>query len=178
MEAFKASRQGRVTARISADERDYLLYLLAELEPVLAPLPVAADQDPLAAMVGISSAVRPDEPGVLRLFPDAYADPDAAAEFRRFTEQGLREAKTASLQTMRETLVGSGEKVVLSRPQAEGWISTLNDLRLLMGTRLGVTAEFSFGAEADPQDPATLAAATYEFLGWVQGTLLFALDGA
>jgi hypothetical protein len=177
VEPFRRSGRGRITARISVDERDYLLFLLAELEPIVAPHPEPPGQDPLAAMVGISTADRPEDPGALRLFPDAYEDPDAAAEFRRFTEQGLRSAKAATLDVVRETLVAAGEKVVLSREQAESWVATVNDLRLLLGTRAGVTADPDQFADLTIEDPRAPVVETYEFLGWVQATLLHALYG-
>lgn len=175
MEGFRSSR-GRITARVSPDEREFLLYLITELAAVVEPAPPDSS-DPLAELVGISEATRPSDPAVLRLFPDAYSDPEQALEFRRYTEDGLRRAKSATLNVVRDSLVASGEKLVLSRQQAEAWVATLNDLRLLLGTRLGVTQDQDDWDRLDPGDPALVAYSTYEFLGWVQATLLHALYG-
>ena len=162
---------------MSRDERDYLSYLVGELAEVVAPNPVAEDADPLATLVGITVADRPQDPGVLRLFPDGYADAEAAAEFRRYTEQGLRESKYAAAAVVRESLAGEAEPLVLTPGQADAWISALNDLRLLLGTRIGVSQDPEQFAELDDDDPMAKMVATYEFLGWMQATLLHARFG-
>ena len=94
-------------------------------------------------MVGIDpDAERPDDPALARLFPDAYADDDeAAAEFRRFTERSLRETKLdhARHRAARHSLERPTTKVVVRRRRGPAWLGTLNDLRLTLGTRLGLT---------------------------------------
>ena len=56
-----------------------------------------AGSDALEAQLGLSNhAELPDDPVLARLLPDGYADdPEASAEFRRYTEESLRTAKVA-----------------------------------------------------------------------------------
>ena len=74
-------------------------------------------------------------PVLARLLPDAYRDdPDAAGEFRRFTESGLRSGKAQCAQTLLDTLPASGGRVKLTSQEAEAWLRSLNDVRLALGS--------------------------------------------
>ena len=114
---------------------------------------------------------------IARLLPDAYRDdPDAAGEFRRFTEQSLRTAKQDSARTVLDTLPSGGGPVKLSGEQAQSWLRALNDVRLALGVRLGVTEEFEEQwQELDPLDPRSAAFEVYAWLGGVQESLVQAL---
>ena len=132
----------------------------------------------LEAMLGIGRpAQAPQDPALARLLPDAYRDdPDAAGEFRRFTEQSLRTAKQASARTVLDTLPSGGGPVKLSGEQAQSWLRALNDVRLALGVRLGVTEEFEEQwQELDPLDPRSAAFEVYAWLGGVQESLVQAL---
>ena len=67
-----------------------LIELLSDGEP-LEPV----GDDPLEAMLDFDAPREaPEDPALLRLLPDAHRDDaEVAAEFRRFTERGLRESK-------------------------------------------------------------------------------------
>lgn len=154
--------------------------------------------DPLAAILGgvgdESDASRPTDPVLLRLFPDAYGDDDdAAAEFRRFTERGLRGQKAGAAATMLASLAtadqaadtepmpgeGQGEKlkIDLDADQAAAWLRTLTDLRLALGTRLGVDEGDDERWEAlSEDDPRRQVHDVYDWLGFVQETLVRALS--
>ena len=80
-------------ARLLADLFGDLLELLAEEASDRAP---SGPVDPLAVELGLTGLgddtppARPDDPALARLFPDAYPDdPDATAEFRRYTQPDL-----------------------------------------------------------------------------------------
>ncbi len=63
----------------------------------------------------------PADPVLARLLPDAYQeDPEAAGEFRKYTESSLREAKKYFAQTLLDTLPAKGGRVKLSADQAQG----------------------------------------------------------
>ena len=113
---FRRTARHRIVLRADEIERTILAALVHQLVDFVAPDADAADQDPLAAMVGIDPfAVRPDDPALRRLFPDAYADDDEAAdEFRRFTERSLRDSKLAHAATVLATLERSGSKITLA----------------------------------------------------------------
>ena len=65
-----------------------------------------AGSDALEAQLGLSNhAEPPDDPVLARLLPDGYTDdPEASAEFRRYTEESLRTAKVAAAQTVLASL--------------------------------------------------------------------------
>jgi hypothetical protein len=172
---FKRRRGGAVTADLDPGEAALLAALAEDLLGLLGERE-QADEDPLAAMVGLSSGPLPppDDPALARLLPDAYADDDhAAAEFRRFTERDLREGKRANAGTVLATLaplLGQGGRLALDRDQVDGWLGALNDLRLVLGTRLDVTEETELDVPED--DPHAQALLVYGWLGWLQESLL------
>jgi Domain of unknown function (DUF2017) len=141
--------------------------------------PQEVEADPLAAMVGMPTGdpQTPDDPALARLLPDAYDDDDAAAasEFRRYTEDDLRAGKRAAAATVLATLPAGGGKLLLDREQADAWLGCLNDLRLVLGTRLEVTEDTEPDL-IDDADPRRQALDVYGWLGWLQESLLRSLD--
>jgi hypothetical protein len=145
------------------------------LDPGTPGVPTVADLEAMLGMSGTGQA--PEDPALARLLPDAYRDdPDAAGEFRRFTEQSLRSAKQESARIVLDTLPADGGPVKLSGEQAQSWLRALNDVRLALGVRLGVTEEFEEQwQELDPVDPRSAAFEVYAWLGGVQESLVQAL---
>ena len=134
--------------------------------------------DPLFAELGIGTSVKPpQDPALARLLPDGYRDdPEAAADFRRYTEVGLRAAKRASARTALATLAVVGRRQLLTAEQAQAWLRTLNDLRLALGTRLGVGESWEEEADALPEgDPRYYGYAVYDHLTWLQESLVQSL---
>jgi hypothetical protein len=102
-----------------------------------------------------------DEPGLRRLFPPAYADdPDRDAGYQVLTRDELLESRLAAVDTVEATIDGGD----LDTGQLTAWMSTLNSLRLVLGTRLDVDEEPPL---LDPSDPEAPAYAVYEYLGWL-----------
>jgi hypothetical protein len=112
-----------------------------------------------------------------RLFPDAYReDPDAAGDFRRYTEPGLRSGKVAAARTVLATLPGKGGRVRLSAADGEVWLRALNDVRLALGVRLGITEEYEQElGHLSSDDPRAAYLAVYDWLTYLQETLVRAL---
>ncbi len=139
------------------------------------------DADELAEMVGLDegaqSVAPPDDPVLSRLLPDGYIDDqDAARDFRRFTESALRSAKVAAARTVLATMPPGGGRVRLSTEQAEVWLRALNDVRLALGVRLGVTDDFDGLVEdMSPQHPQFAYAQVYQWLAYIQESLILAL---
>jgi hypothetical protein len=137
--------------------------------------------DPLEALVGLppGQVTTPDDPALARLFPDAYGDDEAAAtEFRRYTESDLRAGKRAAATgglAKLLPLTAAGGKLVLDRDEADAWLSWLNDIRLVLGTRLDIT-EDTYEDDLDPEDPRWDVMQVYSWLGWLQESLLSCLD--
>jgi hypothetical protein len=179
LRGFKRAGEGRVVLRLDRDELEILDSLFADLAELVAPPAADPDADPLAAMVGIDAVAEvPDDPALARLFPDAYSDddPQASMDFRRFTERSLREGKLAALRTARGTIARGGDKLTLTREEAQAWLAVLNDLRLTLGTRLEITEDSAEEFAALPDDdPRALAFHLYDMLTWLQDSLLRAL---
>jgi hypothetical protein len=139
--------------------------------------PVGAED--LAAMVGLSENTEPpDDPVLARLFPDAYRDDSkASGEFRRYTEEGLRSGKVAAARTVLATLPPNGGRIRLSEAEAQAWLRALNDVRLALGVRLGVTDDFDDQvADLEPDDPRSAYVGVYQWLAFLQETLVHALS--
>jgi hypothetical protein len=168
--------RGRVRADVDAVEAHVLAQLAAELL-ALVEEPDVGD-DPLAALVGLGSdeVHPPDDPVMARLLPDAYADdPEAAGDFRRYTDSDLRKRKRANATAVRRTLPDQEGRIELDRDQVDQWLECLNDMRLALGTTLGVT-EATEVEEVDEDDPAYQALQVYVWLGWLQESLLSCVE--
>ena len=100
--------------------------------------------------------ILPDDPVLARLLPDGYRDdPDAAGEFRKYTEPGLRSTKQQAALQMLDTLPDAGGRIQLTSEQAQAWLKALNDVRLALGVRLDVTEDFEQQwAKTRPRRPA------------------------
>jgi hypothetical protein len=178
MRRFRAARSGGVVVSLDDVDAGILRQLLGELLELLAGEDEPAEADPLAAAVGIGTSTRtPEDPVLARLFPDGYRDDaEAAGEFRRYTELSLREAKQANARAMLAAIDSSTGRLTLDDAQGQAWLTTLNDLRLAIGTRLGVTEEWGEDYEALPEeDPRRYAYAVYDHLTFLQEGLVQAL---
>lgn len=180
---FRRRRDGRLEVKLSADELALLRQVVGEMLGLLSGEEGGEEgsgheQDPLARMVGIGGSEQlPDDPVLARLFPDAYADdPEAAGEFRRYTEDGLREQKRAAAATVSAGLEGSEGHLVFDAEEGETWLRALNDVRLALGTRLdvGENAHEEFDRMA-PDDSRYPGYAAYDWLSFLVETLVRAL---
>lgn len=172
---FTRTLTGRIVLRVDVVEKGLLATLLEQLIEFVSPEATDADADPLAAIVGIDvAAQRPVDPALARLFPDAYPDdPDASADFRRYTERGLRDTKMAAARTALQTLQESGEKITLSVEQAGSWLGALADIRLALGSRLEITEDnHDELANLPDEDPRSGMFHLYDWLTYLTETLV------
>jgi len=185
-------RSGHVIATFTGFEADLLRSLASQLVELLRnerAVP-SGGGDPLEAMFDFSGPTsEPDDPVLRRLFPSAYTDDEeAAAEFRRFTEGTLRDGKAAAAAAIIDGLEEAGLPtqleedglvidVELDEEEALTWLRSFTDLRLALATRLGVEEgdeEYWFSLPDD--DPRAQAHDIYEWVGYLQETLVHALD--
>jgi hypothetical protein len=125
------------------------------------------------------------DPALERLLPTAHRGDDAvAAEFRRLTEEGLRQRKSGNLDlAVRRLEAARDDRVELARDEAPAFLVALTDVRLLLGERMGMRTEQDADALYDAlesmadDDPLGYAMAWYDFLTWLQETLTQALMG-
>ncbi len=172
--AGKAGGDGAVVLTVHPLEEPTLRLLVEQLAGLVAPEETAED-DPLAALVGIGTSTElPADPALARLFPDAYPDDvEASAEFRRYTESSLREQKRSAAAAALATLDRPGPERRLTPDETAAWLGVLNDLRLVLGTRLGVEEDWLHqAAELADDDPVRATFAVYDWLSYLQELLV------
>ena len=180
MEMFRRTKDGDVTVSLSADEA---LLLRALVVPVMRLLGTDAGEgvgsiDDLDSLLSDEAPETPEDPVLARLLPDGYRDdPEAAGEYRKYTESSLRDSKMNCAQTLLDTLPVGGGRLRLTVDQARDWLRALNDVRLMFGVRLEVTEDFEEQlTRLDPGDPRVMELEVYGWLGAVQESLVQALD--
>ena len=168
---FKRTLRGKVILNLTQDERNLLVDLYRQMQELLESPQVPENSDPLARLVGLEGPTEsPSDPAVARLFPVAYLDDEvAAADFRRYTEPDLRSEKLSNLGLVAQLLQSDTEKLELSEQQSNAWLRSLNDLRLVLGTRIGVGEDYR---EEENDDPGFHL---YDYLTYLQGSLIDAL---
>lgn len=173
---FRKARKGHISLRLDAAEFRVLRHLFAEMLELLGPAETTS-KDPLVAALGIGTHTeRPDDPALARLFPDAYDDPEAAAEFRRYTELTLRDAKRAHVRVALESIGEPDQSHLLTPEEADAWLRALNDTRLVLGERLGVTDDLDqLINNLEEDDPRLGLFWVYDRLTYLQESLVQAL---
>jgi hypothetical protein len=149
---FTRRSGGEIGLKLSRDERALLAGLAAELRAQL-------DGEPGG------------DPSLRRLFPPAYEDEADERAYRELAGDSLLDGRRAALELLAETV----DHKRLSADQADAWLRALNDLRLVLGTRLDVQ-EDTFASDLRPDDPDAPALAVYGYLSWVQEQLVAALS--
>lgn len=180
-------RSGACVATFTAFEADLLRSLAAQLIELLRNESATPETpvDPLEELLDFSGPTRPPEDPVLqRLFPDAYPeDEEATAEFRRYTEGGLRNGKAAGAAAIIDTLEEAGLSpepedglfidVELDPAQAITWMRSFTDMRLAIATRLGIEeGDEEFWYQLPDDDPRAQVHDIYEWVGYLQETLV------
>jgi hypothetical protein len=185
-------RSKLIIANFTGFEADLLRSLAGQLVELLrneAAVP-RDDVDPFEAMMDFSGPTQaPEDPVLARLFPTAYpADEEAAAEFRRFTEGALRDGKAAAAVAIIDGLEEAGLPpeltedglmidVELDEPTAETWMRSFTDLRLALATRLEIEeGDEAYWHSLPDDDPRAQAHDIYEWVGYLQETLVHALS--
>ena len=181
-------------ATFTGFEADLLRSLASQLVELLrneeAAGPRGTPEDTFEALMDFSGPTsEPEDPVLARLFPTAYQqDDEAASEFRRYTESGLRDGKAAGAANVIDTLEEAGlpaelteEQLVIDveidQPTAETWLRTFTDLRLALATRLEIEAgDDDYWFTLPDDDPRSQAYDIYHWIGLLQETLVEALS--
>ena len=177
-EGFKRHGDHSYVAQFADSEKEVLLNLCEQIIELLAERTDHGNDDPLAAMVGITMHdTPPDDEVLLRLLPNAYADQVDASEFRRYTESTLRQKKLAHAMAMRMHLMSAVDGIVeVDHDGANAWLGAMNDVRLALGVRLRVEQNTHEELELlAPDDPMRGVFAVYSWLGWLQESLISVL---
>jgi len=146
----RRARDGTFQLKLTDEERDLVASLSAQLRELLLS----------------------DQPeGVERLFPPGYAnDEERETEYRLITHDELLEKRLASVDVVEQTVT----KTSLTQEELTAWMGAINDLRLVLGTRLDVTEEMEHVALDDPRAPAL---AVYQYLTYLLSEIVQALSG-
>ncbi|HEY3335821.1 MAG TPA: DUF2017 family protein [Candidatus Limnocylindrales bacterium] len=178
---------GTIELRLALRERAILRSLLGDLRDIVGEeadppglTTVDADEAPADhdvtldpdATDGVSGAAT--DPVLTRLYPDARPDDPAwSARFRDMIRGDLDDARRESLAIVEDTLDARS----IDDDEAEAWLHVLNDLRLVMGTRLDITEERE-AAPFDPEAPDAAARVVYAYTGWLEGQFVDVLAAA
>ena len=150
----KRVRGGRFALRISRAERDVLRSLPAQLRQLITGHDVGA------------------HPDLRRLFPTAYPDdPAKAAEYDAMVRDDLVAERLAAIDVMERTI----DSDRLSEEELLAWLSPINDLRLVLGTRLDVSEDLS-ELDVPPGDPRAQSLALYAYLSLLEEDAVAALS--
>ena len=145
---FTRDRHGRFHPRLGAQERAVLGSLPAQVLELLAT----------------------DDPSTRRLFPVAYPDdPAAEREYRALVGESLADRHRQALDTLTQLV----DAETLTEGELEQWMSALEVLRLVLGTKLDVTEDM---ADVDPGDPRAPGLALYSYLSMLQDEIVSALS--
>jgi len=189
---FERRRGGGAVATFTGFEADLMRSLASQMVELLRNEVAAPREtnDPLEQLLDFSGpTTEPDDPVLARLFPTAYPDDEeAAAEFRRFTEGGLRDTKARSAAMMIDTLEEAGLPteldedglhidVELDTGAATTWLKSFTDIRLALATRLGVEeGDEDFWLTLPDDDARAHVHDIYDWVGYLQETLVLALS--
>jgi hypothetical protein len=144
----RRTRDGSFQVRIGDDERELDTNLVGQLRELL-----------------VSEEVH----GLQRLFPPGYAnDPDRDQEYQQLTHDELLTKRLAAIDIVEQT----ANETSLDQAQLNAWLGAINDLRLVLGTRLDVTEEMD---EIEYDDPRAPAFATYQYLTFLLSEIVHAL---
>ncbi|MGG5259341.1 DUF2017 family protein [Phycicoccus avicenniae] len=199
--AFRRRGRGaerRYVATLDADERRVLASLMDQVHDLLEPPETTSTGDDafddLVAGLDLGGEPAPAappapaeppqerDPALDRLLPTANREDDeAAAEFRRLTEGGLRHRKAGALATASAALRHDEDRVSLDADEARAFLTALTDVRLVLGERLQLRGDEDLelleraASSLEEGEPLHQLLALYDFLTWLQETLADAL---
>lgn len=172
------ARGDDVVLKLEDNERSLMLTVFTDLAALLAEDDSEdgrPDSENWEARLGLVERPRPQDPALLRLFPDVDPlDTERSQEFRRLTEFDLQQAKAHNVRIVLNGLA-KGPSIALTHDEVLAWMKGLNDLRLVLAVRLGIDTEESQEAkyahrdELDESEDLTLT--LYDFLTWIQDRL-------
>jgi hypothetical protein len=143
------TRRGRYRLRLPDQERELLRALPGQLRELLGT----------------------DDPAVGRLFPPAYQeDTERQAEYESLVSPELSRERLDALGVMERTI----DATHLTEDEVTAWLGSVNDLRLVLGTRLEVT-EDTYEEGVPDDDPRSPGFALYAYLGWLEEQIVDAL---
>jgi Domain of unknown function (DUF2017) len=178
----------RFRSSLAAHEASLLQSLVTSLLSMLDERESSAPEDELTDITGMRTGNprRPEDSTMGRLLPDFYRSErshpagSAAADslngaLRSLHEPEIIDAKREAGERLLRTVPASGGRFELTEDDANAWITAVNDVRLALGTMLGVGPD---GPEQLPGDhPMAGHLDVYQWLTVLQEYLVIALMG-
>jgi hypothetical protein len=144
----KRTRHG-IELQLGAEERQLLTGLVAEMRELLGT----------------------DDPSLRRLYPTAYLDdPERDAEYQILARAELADRRLHALDVVEATVNAK----VLDPDQVNAWMQAVNQIRLVLGTRLDVDED---EPDFDPESPDAPARAVYAYLALLLDQFVDAVAG-
>ena len=140
-----------------------------ELRPEERQLLVTLAQDLRSSLTAGSPA---SDPSLQRLFPPAYPEELLMnLDYERTAGESLLAGRLRAL----DLLARTAEADVVSDDELDAWMRSINDIRLVLGSRIGVTEdEPPTEAQTDPETRAVWQ--TYGYLSWLLESLIEAMS--
>jgi hypothetical protein len=130
---------------LDTEERNLLLRLMGELQALLTG---PADHELLG-----------------RLFPVAYPDDEEKeAEYQRLMREELVASRLSAIESVSRTIEPANAKALLDEGETIAFMQSINAIRLVLGTMLGITDDESADAAEDRDSPEHHL---YDFLSWL-----------
>ena len=146
---FEPTGDGAFEVRLAPGARRWIVDLADQLEELLTA----------------------DTPDTTRLFPTAYPDhPELDAGYQILARDELIDQRREAIGLLRT----SADADEVSADELSAWMGIVNDLRLVLGTRLDVSED---DVEVDLDGPDADAIITYHQLGVVLAEIVDALRG-
>ena len=180
----------KLRSEMDAREAAVLRSLVGSVLGLLQERAAAAPEDDLAALTGlrVGPSTPPEDAALARLLPEFHRNEpkkdgeDEAADERADINGALRslhepeiiDDKLAAGAVILDTLPAEGGRVNLTPEQADAWLAGLNDVRLALGTTLGIDPETP--DHYSPEDPRAPHLGVYHWLTWMQDSLLQAMS--
>ncbi len=149
---IKRNKDGTLRLRLSVEERQTLQDLPKQLKELL----------------------NSDDESLKRLFPPAYQDDIAQEiEYQQLMREDLLASHLQNLEILEQTIDAES----ITEEQAFVWLKALNEIRLVIGTRLDITEDSLDELQNLPStDPSLMGLAIYNYLSWLQEQIVIALE--
>lgn len=176
-------------ANFEDSEIDLLSSLIEQFIELLvasSPAPKTRSTDPLDLLEWeVNSCYqvtdRHNDPVLQRMFPVAYPnDAEAAFDFHRFTQPMLCDEKISKGIDVLTDLNAAAQdgRCCFAAKNLDAWLTTLTNLRLSLAVRLEIedADDAEELANLPEYHPRALVFSVYEWIGWVQESLLVAVE--
>ena len=178
----------RFRSALAAHEASLLLNLATSMIGMLDERESSSPADELEEITGMrtGNSSPPQDDTMKRLLPDFYRTPtehpagSGTAEslnsaLRSLHEPEIIEAKRHAAQRLLDTIPENGGKLELSEADANAWVAAVNDMRLALGTMLGVKQDGPI--EVPPDHPMAGHLDVYQWLTVLQEYLVLGIMG-